>query len=452
MKALGESNRQNPHTPTKRKLLSGLTVTQTPTKQVIADDLDRAGNKENTDSPLGKELYSFQRKRTNLQKYTSNTPYAQRSRQRLRAERARRDPVSSSDNSDSDVLEEEETEELQETSHERFFQDKVSKSSTSNNTLEFGHLDPQVYAQGLLSAPKLHENEKQQLIKSYELMFPQFAFELVEGFNLLFYGYGSKKDLLESFVDDQLDCGPSISIFGYFPQVSLKTVLSKTLSNVFDYSSSISSPINQAKKICELLETSQYPYITFVIHNIEGRGLANEISQKAISVLAEHPKIYLVASCDHLNTALLWDHSKLSSLAFAWHDVTNYRPYLVETSFETSVLGKVNQKSGMGMVHVLRSLAQNARSIFLTLARYQLENMEVTSKAEPKDGMSFDALFRKCKEGFHCNNMVTFRTLLTEFKDHECILSAQVSGTDFLYIPLRKVELEDVVTQATEQQ
>jgi origin recognition complex subunit 2 len=450
MKALGESNRQNPRTPTKHKLLSGLTVTQTPTKEVIADDLDRGGNKENTDSPLGKQLYSFQRKRTNLQKYTSNTPYAQRARKRLQAQRARRDPVSSSDTSDSEVVEEEEAEELQETSHERFFQDKVSKSSTSNNTLEFGLMDSQAYAKGLLSAPKLHDEEKRNLFRCYELMFPQFAFELEEGFNLLFYGYGSKKALLESFVDSQLDCGPSVSIFGFFPQVSLKTVLTKTLSNVFDHTSSITSPINQAKKICELIETSQYPYISFVIHNIEGRGLANETSQKALSVLAEHPKVYVVASCDHLNTALLWDHSKLSSLSFAWHDVTNYRPYSVETSFETSVLGKSNQKSGMGMIHVLRSLAQNARSIFLTLARYQLESMEGAAKAEPKDGMSFDELFRKCKEGFHCNNMVTFRTLLTEFKDHECILSAQVSGTDYLYIPLRKSELEDVIAQATE--
>ena len=107
-----------------------------------------------------------------------------------------------------------------------------------------------------------------------------------------------------------------------------------------------------------------------------------------------------------MNTALLWDHSKLASLAFAWHDVTNYQPYLVETSFETSVLGTSNQKSGLGIIHVLRSLAQNARNIFLTLARYQMESMEGNGAAEAKDGMSFDSLFQKCREGLvlrvHC--------------------------------------------------
>jgi origin recognition complex subunit 2 len=440
MKPLGNSQQHN--TPTK-KVLVGLTITDTPTKQIIQDDLERAEKENSYASPSGKELYSLQRKRNNLQKYTLSTPFALRSRKRVEAQNQRKQLE---DSSDSEDIEEEEVRELKPTSHDSVFE-KVSKSATSNNVLEFA-LQPGQYAAGLGMMEQLHVNEKASLISTYISMYPQFVFELDQGCNLLFYGYGSKLQLLSDFVDECLDVGPTITIHGYFPSISLKVILSKTLSTLFGYTQSLHSVVSQSKKIVELLRTSEYDYISFLVHNIEGKGLANDQSQQALAILAACEKIYLIASCDHFNTAMLWDHQKLLQFGFVWHDLTTFVAYKVETSFENSVIVNGKGKSGHGIIHVLRSLAQNARNLFLLLARHQLEDMDTT--AEAKDGMSFDSLFQKCREGFYVNNMLTFRTLLTEFKDHECILSAQVNGSEYLYIPLRKDDLELVVEEAKE--
>jgi origin recognition complex subunit 2 len=358
---------------------------------------------------------------------------------------------SSSESSDQSEPEEEEVlevEELQEASHELFFKDtKISKSSTSNNVLEFAHIDPKEYAAALKVLPKHHEPCLKRLREQYVDMFGQWKFELESGLQLLFYGFGSKRNLLNRFVDEKLDCGPSVSVHGYFPSVSLKTILSNVITQVFDESGSGSSVMILAQRVLDLLMKSDYPYITFIIHNIEGKGLANDACQKAIALLASCEKVYVIASCDHLNTALLWDHSKLSQLRFAWHDLTTFEPYLTETSFENSILGKANQKTGQGIIHVLRSLSSNVRLMFMELVRHQLNEMNEKGIAESKDGLTFDQLFRQCQDRFLVNSLVAFQTALTEFKDHECIFSTSVDGVECLHIPVTKADLEDITEQ-----
>jgi hypothetical protein len=50
------------------------------------------------------------------------------------------------------------------------------------------------------------------------------------GFNLLFHGFGSKKELLESFAKAQLVDGSVVVINGYFPRLSLKELAATVLS------------------------------------------------------------------------------------------------------------------------------------------------------------------------------------------------------------------------------
>ena len=46
------------------------------------------------------------------------------------------------------------------------------------------------------------------------------------GFNLLLYGYGSKKSVVEDFLKEQATGYPSLIINGYFPSLNLKHVSS----------------------------------------------------------------------------------------------------------------------------------------------------------------------------------------------------------------------------------
>ena len=45
-----------------------------------------------------------------------------------------------------------------------------------------------------------------------------------EGFNVLLYGFGSKKKILDEFMKIELECEYSIIVKGYFPALSLKNV------------------------------------------------------------------------------------------------------------------------------------------------------------------------------------------------------------------------------------
>lgn len=45
-----------------------------------------------------------------------------------------------------------------------------------------------------------------------------------EGFNILLYGFGSKKDLIDEFMKTELESEYCIIVKGYFPALSLKNV------------------------------------------------------------------------------------------------------------------------------------------------------------------------------------------------------------------------------------
>ena len=57
--------------------------------------------------------------------------------------------------------------------------------------------------------------------------------------------------------------------------------------------------------------------------------------------------------------------------------MTTYLPYTDETSYENSLL--VQQTGSLAlssMTHVMKSLTPNAKSIFIMLAKHQLENTD----------------------------------------------------------------------------
>ena len=69
---------------------------------------------------------------------------------------------------------------------------------TSDNKLDFSISQQQI--QKLIeNCPVSHIKEIQELVNKHKLKYSQFKFELLEGFNLLFYGYGSKQELLLDF-------------------------------------------------------------------------------------------------------------------------------------------------------------------------------------------------------------------------------------------------------------
>ena len=216
---------------------------------------------------------------------------------------------------------------------------------------------------------------------------------------------------------------------------------------------------NQIKLLMSFMsdETCPYPYITLLIHNLEGAGLSSDQVQSAIAQLSTHPKIYLVASCDHLNTPMLWSHSKIAQFNFAWHDITTYTPYLIETSFENSLISAVEKGSEVyssnGARFVLRSLTSNARNVFKCLAAHQIAYMkeilsvEADVVCQSDAGLSYDALYTKCTGKFYVSDRLPFTTMMTEFIDHRVMIQVRDSEGDLVYIPMSTDMLEELVAE-----
>jgi origin recognition complex subunit 2 len=344
--------------------------------------------------------------------------------------------------------------------YERYFQDLHTNSKTSNNTLsKLQVLEPQEFHQILQKAPTKHKEEIEFLTDMHKQHFPQWYFELQSGFNLIFYGYGSKRNLLNEFAESTLLNGPLIVVNGFFPSITIKDILLKITTGLQSAETATNIKIggqlsDHLKYICDYFSDSsrEYPSLYIVIHNLDGQNLRNEKTQTMLSILANSPNIHLIASIDHINAGLLWDNVKSSKFNWIWHDITTFDDYLVETSFENSLLIRTSELGGArGAKFVLDSLTSNARGVFKLLAEHQLTEMEISNmdgKGNESVGLSYSQYYQKCRENFFVSSDLALRTELTEFKDHKLISTKKtLDGTEIFYIPLDKSTLLSIIEQ-----
>ncbi|KAH8553853.1 origin recognition complex subunit 2-domain-containing protein [Umbelopsis sp. PMI_123] len=342
---------------------------------------------------------------------------------------------------------------LERDGYERYFQDLHAVNKTSNNTLsKLPILDPQEFKMKLAQAPKKHAKDIAILHSLHERQFPQWQFELLSHYNLLFYGYGSKRKLLTKFVQTYLTDGPLIVVNGYFPSITIKDVLNKLSVGALGINAPTGSIQDHVSLIMEHFQRgeNEYEHIYLLIHNIDGANIRNERAQTALSILASCPNIHIIASVDHINAGLLWDSIKISRFNWIWHDATTFDDYLIETSFENTLMVRQSEIGGSrGVNYVLTSLTSNARGIFKVLAEHQVMEMELATmegRGDDSVGLTYNSYYTKCREAFFVSNDITFRTQLTEFRDHKIIQSKRtVDGTEIMYLPLDKSTLTNIL-------
>ena len=215
--------------------------------------------------------------------------------------------------------------------------------------------------------------------------------------------------------------GPILEIKGYHPSTNIKQIFS-----------TMSKKLELENFDCETIEKSEIKSIFIIIHNIEGKSIRKDLNK--LAAIAKCSKIHLIASCDHINSAIVFDNHLMSQFKFLWHDLTTFKPYHQESTFEDSFVSK-QKKSRQGVLFVLSSLPHNAQKLFKLLAESQL-GIEDEDKNQ-----SFEKLFRLAREGFVVDNQMSFRTLLTEFKDHDIITQ---SG-DKLSLALSNEEIRQIL-------
>ena len=335
---------------------------------------------------------------------------------------------------------------------------------TSDHTLSRlarPRLEQEAIQTALQDAPGLFQGDCQRLFQEYSQLYSYWLLQMSSDYNILLYGLGSKKRLMEDFCKRCLSESCHLVVNGYFPGLSLKQILTSLSSDLLGYSGSFKSQTEHAQFIVTALEKQRHPddkgsvssstEVFLIIHNLDGPMLRSERAQTALSILASSKCVHMMASVDHINSSLLWDQTRLSRFRWAWHDITTFETYREETSYENSLL--VQQSGSLALsslTHVMRSLTPNARGIFELVARYQLENRKEGEKSY--QGLSFSECYRRCREKFLVNSDLTLRAQLTEFIDHKLVrLGKGSDGVEYLNVPVDDATLSQFLSEFNDQ-
>jgi len=297
------------------------------------------------------------------------------------------------------------------------------------------------------------ESAKNDLNKANKRIFNDWTIYLDEGYNVLLYGFGSKRSLLHSYCNQVLEYEDKIVVNGFFSKISIKSILSDICSDIIGlklFSLEVEEMLNTVVSYYSKLNNKLY----LVIHNIDGINLRPHYCQVVLSKLANTPGINMIASIDHINASLIWEQKLALSFNWLTFDATTFQPYKYETSNEGSlalqggfVEGQCNGGLVLsGLLHVTESLTRNAKACFKLLVEDHLETE--SNKNNEEQGMSFAELYRKCREKFIVNSEINLRAHLTEFLDHKLLLMKKsLDGSDFLVVPLAKNVLEEYLEQ-----
>ncbi|XP_030065491.1 origin recognition complex subunit 2 isoform X2 [Microcaecilia unicolor] len=326
------------------------------------------------------------------------------------------------------------TSDLVENYFEAHSSSKVLTSDRTLQKLQTPKLDQETLRNLLDKVPPTFSAELNQLNQQYEDQFYKWMLQLQLGFNIVLYGLGSKRNLLEKFRTTMLQDSVHIVINGFFPNISVKSILNTIIEEVLNHTGGFRNPLDQLDFIVKAFKEDPSLEFHLLIHNLDSQMLRGDKSQQILGQLASVPNVHVIASIDHINAPLMWDQSKQSLFNWLWYETTTYNAYVEETSYENSLL--VKQTGALvlsSLVHVLRSLTPNARGIFRLLAEYQLANKDNPSYT----GLSFQDFYQQCREAFLVNSDLTLRAQLTEFRDHKLIRTKKGSdGVEYLLIPV----------------
>lgn len=312
--------------------------------------------------------------------------------------------------------------------HEQYFyHNKPGIAKTSNNDLSSLDLLTHDEYFALLRESKDQHSEDIQFLQSLHIeSFPQWAFELSQGFSICLYGYGSKRQLLRklasqlySMADDH-GSHKIVVVNGYVRTTTTRDILT-TIGSAIDPSYKLTSGnhVTMVQTLLSLLSSREVTVI-LIINSIDAPQLRKAGIQSILAQLAAHPQIRLVCSADTPDVSLLWDSGLRSSFNFLFHDCTTFAPYLAEMDVVDEVhelLGRKARRVGGkdGVAFVLRSLPENAKNLFRLLISEVLVAMDDESGAGGDNlGIEYRMLYNKAVEEFICSSEMAFRTLLKE--------------------------------------
>lgn len=194
------------------------------------------------------------------------------------------------------------------------------------------------------------------------------------GYSLLFYGYGSKRELLLQLGRSWTSDGACFAVEGQQPGLTARDVLVWAAAAAHGAKPAAYRAYS-ADDLLELLRRPDAARVYVIVHGIDGPGLRDPGAQAQLSRLAALPRCHLAASVDHVNAALLWSLQARDRFAWTWVHAPTLRPLTREVTaagIPPLLLGRREEGAARGARVVLASLSRNARQVFRLLATCQL--------------------------------------------------------------------------------
>ena len=296
----------------------------------------------------------------------------------------------------------------------------------------------------IASLPERFPTEKAALFEQMRSKFGNWWSQWHAGYNLLLYGYGSKRKLLRTFATECSGDGACLEIDGLQKGTTARQILAHVaaLASLEKPSRFHSSPIDDM--LATIAQEAPERKIYVVIHNIDGPSLRDVDSQRVLGDLAALSNVHLAASIDHVNAPVLWDLQCRDRFRWLWHHVATFQPYvdeIVSAAVPSLLVGRKEACTQQSALVVLSSLANTARQVFRLIASTQLDH-------DRHGGITFQNLFSSCREQFLVSNEMLLKTFLTEFRDHDLLVTKRrEDGSELLTIPLGREALEAVLAE-----
>lgn len=313
--------------------------------------------------------------------------------------------------------------------HELYFlHNKPGRPKTSDNTLaSLALLTHEEYFSILQEREDPHRNDVEYLESLHAESFPQWSFELRQGFSICLYGFGSKRALLTKFANHAYTTNADmpdhqvVIINGYAPTTTMREILT-CIKTALDPNQRVpqSQPAVMAQNILAYLGAGNQ-HLTLIINSIDAPALRKPAAQSLLSQLAAHPQVQLICSADTPDFSMLWDIGIRSAYNFVFHNSTTFAPFHAELDVVDEVhelLGrKARRVNGReGVAFVLRSLPENAKNLFqLIVGECLIAAEEDDASAEESAGVEYKIIYNKAVEEFICTSEMAFRTLLKEY-------------------------------------
>ncbi|KAH9002595.1 origin recognition complex, subunit 2 [Lactarius hatsudake] len=320
------------------------------------------------------------------------------------------------------------------TSFDAYFLHASRPSRTSSNVFSqlVQPLSPDEYAASLPRAfyPLPFSDASTRLLEqSHRPHLPRYLLELAEGFNLLFYGLGSKRRVLNELARACATRARAhvLVLNAFQPSFSTRDVLAALAH--------LPGEPQDADGVAQFLSSGRRRRLVLVVHNIDAPALRTTPKARALlAALAALEGVQVAASVDHVVGApLLWTSTEMLARRWLWHDLTTLAPYDAELAAAdpaslraapTTARGATGVAEGTGAptvgigvgagagqmtetaaVHVLAAVTQRARKLF--------GNVEPTNPADSGEvAIAYDVLFNLARDNFIATNDTALRALL----------------------------------------